>query len=247
MSGSDDTIELRVLRQMGPSERHSRHWQRFRVALTPRTTVAGALLAIERDPRTVDGERVAPVVWEASCRPRACASCALNVDGRVRLACSSLLAELSPKRKPLSLTPLQRFPLVRDLLVDRSAMGKAARRMRAYNASPTRPATSQARAAQQLALSRCTSCGACVEACPETQLEGAFLGAAAIAGNELSARLATSHDDASEVDAALLHHGGIAGCEGSLNCAAVCPEALPLDDAIGHAARRATRHWLRRP
>jgi succinate dehydrogenase / fumarate reductase iron-sulfur subunit len=240
-----ETIDLHVLRQEAAERPESQRWDRFRVRLTPRMTIAAALFAIERDPLTIDGRAVAPVVWEASCRPRACACCALNANGHVRIACSSLLRDVSPKGKAVKLTPLGSFALIRDLLVDRTRMADAARRLHAWSTpseTTTTPSSAQARA--QLSLSRCTLCGACVEACPETSAGGGFVGAAAIAGNELAARYGGA--DPATTSAALLQDGALEGCERSFNCLAVCPEGLPLDDAIGDAARRATRRWLLR-
>ena len=43
---------------------------------------------------TVDGRKVAPVVWECNCLEEVCGACAMVINGRPRPACSALVEEL---------------------------------------------------------------------------------------------------------------------------------------------------------
>ena len=49
---------------------------------------------------------------------RKCGACAMLINERPRLACSTFLHTL--KGSTITLEPLSKFPLVRDLIVDRS-------------------------------------------------------------------------------------------------------------------------------
>ncbi len=49
---------------------------------------------------------------------RKCGACAMLINERPRLACSTFLHML--KGSTITLEPLSKFPLVRDLIVDRS-------------------------------------------------------------------------------------------------------------------------------
>ena len=64
------------------------------------------------------GTIVTPISWECSCMVRKCGACAMLINERPRLACSTFLHML--KGSTIILEPLSKFPLVRDLIVDRS-------------------------------------------------------------------------------------------------------------------------------
>ena len=84
---------------------------------TATITVIGCLMAIQRDPRNESGQTTAPVAWESNCLEEVCGSCTMVINGKVRQACTSLVDHLE---KPIRLEPMSKFPLVRDLVVDRS-------------------------------------------------------------------------------------------------------------------------------
>ena len=48
-------------------------------------------MEIQRNPVTTDGKRDPAVVWDAACLEEVCGSCAMNINGRVRMACSALV------------------------------------------------------------------------------------------------------------------------------------------------------------
>ena len=66
------------------------------------------------------GTIVTPISCECSCMVRKCGSCAMLMNERPRLACSTFLHTL--KGSTITLEPLSKFPLVRDLIVDRSIL-----------------------------------------------------------------------------------------------------------------------------
>src|SRR5258706_13191193 len=74
-------------------------------------------MSIKREPKTKDGKKVAPVVWDANCLEEVCGSCTMIINGRVRQACSALCDELE---QPIELRPMTKHPIIRDLVVDRT-------------------------------------------------------------------------------------------------------------------------------
>src|SRR5438128_381640 len=159
------TIRLRVKRQDGP-DTHP-YWQEFEIPYKPQHNVISALMEVRRNPMTRDGAPTTPVVWEASCLEEVCGSCTMLVNGRVRQACTALIDKLE---QPVVLEPMTKFPVVRDLVVDRSRMFEALKHVRAWipidgtydlGPGPRVPPQTQEFG---YALSRCMTCGCCLEA-----------------------------------------------------------------------------------
>ena len=95
------------------------------------------------------------------------------INGKVRQACSALVDKLGEPGAPITLEPMTKFPLVRDLFVDRQRLFKDLKRVKAwvpidgtYDLGPG-PPISQDLQEERYPLSRCISCGCCLEACPQ--------------------------------------------------------------------------------
>src|SRR5262249_46016301 len=131
-------------------------------------------------------ERVAPVVWEASCLEEVCGACSMIINGRVRQACAALVDQVAPGGETITLEPMTKFPLVRDLIVDRSRMFEDLKRVKAWvhldGSHELGPGPRQSQENQETAypLSRCMTCGCCLEACPQINPRSDFIGPAAL-------------------------------------------------------------------
>src|SRR6266566_3505897 len=117
------TIRLKIKRQeqAGADVR----WDTFEVPYKQNMNVISALMEIQKNPTTTDGKTVRPPTWEAACLEEVCGSCTMNVNGRIRQACTALVedvGEADGEALEITLEPMQKFPLVRDLVVDRSKM-----------------------------------------------------------------------------------------------------------------------------
>jgi succinate dehydrogenase / fumarate reductase iron-sulfur subunit len=97
-------------------------------------------------------------------------------------------------------------------------------------------------------LSRCMTCGCCVEACPNYNNQSPFLGPQVLS----LARLYNMHPSGKmqagpRLDA-LMGVGGIADCGKAQNCVQVCPKGIPLTESIAVLGRetlkRALFGWL---
>jgi succinate dehydrogenase / fumarate reductase iron-sulfur subunit len=244
------TVTLKIRRQDAPDRSDTRRWEEFSVPWRPRMNVISALMEIQKKPVTADGQEVAPVVWEASCLEEVCGACSMLINGRVRQACSTLVDAIARENKPIVLEPMSKFPLVRDLVVDRSRMFEDLKRVRAWikldGSHPLGPGPRQSQENQEEAypLSRCMTCGCCLEACPQIGPRSHFVGPAAI--NQV--RLMNTHPSgrlhASERLETLMGEGGIGDCGKAQNCVLACPKEIPLVDSIAVVARATTKHML---
>ena len=242
-----DTIRFRIKRQDRPDA--ETYWQEFAIPAKPGHNVISALMVIRAEPVTAAGERVEPVMWESNCMEEVCGACTMLVNGQVRQACSALVDGLE---QPITLEPMTKFPVVRDLMVDRSAMFDALRRVRAWididgswDIHVGSPRISPKEWEMNYIISRCMTCGCCMEACPQYGPGLDFIGPAPIA----QVRLMNGHPTGSYYAAERLHtimgDGGLSDCGNAQNCVAVCPKEIPLTTAIGQLGRQTTVQMLK--
>jgi succinate dehydrogenase / fumarate reductase iron-sulfur subunit len=243
-------VHLRVLRQDSIDKPETRRWEEFKVPYLPQMNVHSALQQIQKDPRTLEGKVVAPVVWDAACLEEVCGSCTMNINGRVRQACSALIEKLAPKGEVITIEPMKKFPIVRDLVVDRSRMFEDLKRVKAWieldgtHELGPGPRESQEQQQERYPLSRCMTCGCCLEACPQYNDSSDFIGAAAI--NQV--RLFNLHPSGAmhknQRLESVMGEGGVADCGKAQNCVEVCPKEIPLVDSISVVARETTKRLL---
>ncbi|MEM9825773.1 MAG: succinate dehydrogenase iron-sulfur subunit [Planctomycetota bacterium] len=268
-----ESILVRVRRQDGPGQ--DGYWQLHRIKYEPEMNVISVLQRIAAQATDVDGNRVAPVAWDCGCLEEVCGSCTMVINGRVRQSCSALVDRLlADEPDEIVLEPMSKFPVVRDLVVDRARLFDSLKRVKAwvpvdsyYNMGP---GERQLRGTQEqnYPLSQCMSCGCCLEACPQftkielTQEEGesdqdfaarqraayeeAFIGPHAISQAMLFNNHPTGKAMAAERMDVLTGPGGIQACGNAQNCVSVCPKEIPLTTSIARAGRAATVHMVKK-
>jgi len=199
----------------------------------------------------------------------------MQINGRVRQSCSALVDRLlADHPDEIVLEPMNKFPVVRDLVVDRQRLFRGLERVKAwvpvdsyYNMGS---GERQLRATQEqnYPLSQCMSCGCCADACPQYQkvevvqkagesaeafeerkleaYDEAFVGPHAISQAMLFNNHPTGKALASERMDAMMGPGGIQACGNAQNCVAVCPKEIPLTTSIARAGRAATVHMVKK-
>ncbi|MFQ5701060.1 MAG: succinate dehydrogenase iron-sulfur subunit [Acidobacteriota bacterium] len=238
-------VKVRVRRQDRPGR--APRWEEFSVPYSPGMNVIYCLMQIQRDPVTSDGRKTTPVVWEAHCLEEVCGACTMLVNGKVRQACSALVDDL---RQPIELRPMRKFPVVRDLIVNRHRMFEDLIRINGWiplqGTYDLGPGPRQAQSEQEIAygLSTCMTCGCCLEVCPNINDRSGFIGPAAISQVRLFNTHPTGRLHAVERLDALMEPGGISECGNAQNCVKACPKEIPLTTSIGHMGRAVTRHAL---
>jgi succinate dehydrogenase / fumarate reductase iron-sulfur subunit len=193
----------------------------------------------------------------------------------VRQACSALVDKLLVDNpEEIELRPMQKFPVLRDLMVSRSRLFRALQKVKGwipvdgyYDLGPG-PRVSQADQEVAYPLSECMSCGCCLDACPQylkieltrgenetdeqfaarerAEFDSSFIGAHAISQVMYFNAHPTGRMNAGERLEALTAPGGVQVCGNAQNCVAVCPKKIPLTTSIGRAGRAATVHSLKK-
>jgi succinate dehydrogenase / fumarate reductase iron-sulfur subunit len=267
------TFEVRILRQAAPGRQS--YWERFRVQRGPDMNVISVLQQIAAHPHTVAGRDVAPVAWDCNCLEEVCGACTMVINGRTRQACSALVDRLLEEQPgQIELRPMTKFPVLRDLLVDRARLFRALNRVKAwvpvdgyYDRGPG-PRQSPDDQQEAYPYSQCMSCGCCVEACPQytkielprregesdqefaareaEEFDRGFLGAHAIGQAMLFNSHPTGRTMAGSRLDALMAPGGLQICGNAQNCVAVCPKEIPLTTAIARAGRATTVHAIKK-
>ena len=239
------TIRLKVRRQDTPAS--SPYWESYEIPYRPGENVVSVLMEIAKDPKTVEGKQTSPVVYDRACLEEVCGSCAMRINGVARMACTALIDALD---SPVELEPLAKFPVVRDLSVDRGSMFEALKRVKAWvpidgthDLGPG-PRMAESERARAYELSKCISCGNCLEVCPQVNDRSSFIGAAAISQAALFNRHPTGRMLASERLDALMDAGGIDDCGNAQNCVRACPKSIPLTTSIAEMFRATTVHGI---
>jgi len=267
-----ETLSIRVLRQDAPGK--SPRWERHRIPYEPNLNVISVLQKIAAQATTEEGKKTTPVAWDCNCLEEVCGACTMLVNGRTRQACSTLVDNvLGDEPGEIELRPMSKFPVVRDLVVDRSRMFRALQKIKGWievddyadrGAGPRESPESQER---RYPLSECMTCGCCLEACPqyskieverydnesdadfkvrkEAAYDTGFIGAAAISQAMLFNDHGTGQMSAGERLETLMAPGGIQDCGNAQNCVRVCPKNIPLTRSIGRAGRATTIEWIR--
>ena len=238
-------VILKIKRQANPKDRP--RWEEFSLRWRPSMNVIICLRDIAENPVTRDGKKTAPVSYESNCLEEVCGSCAMLINGKARMACSALIDDLE---QPIRLEPLSKFPVVRDLAVDRHFMFDSLKRMKAWipidgtydlGEGPRMAPETQEKA---YPLSRCISCGSCLEVCPQVNANSAFIGAAIISQVRLFNMHPTGAMHARERLEALMEPGGIQDCANAQNCVKACPKEIPLTESIAEVNRQAWKQAL---
>ena len=236
-----DTFILRVYR----GQPGRQYWEEFELELKPGINVISSLMEIRENPVNIHGKRVQPGVWEDGCLEEVCGSCSMLVNGRPRQACTALINVIIKETgsRTISLSPFSKFPLVRDLIVDRSIMFENLKRVNAwvdtdgsYDKGPG-PKISPQKQEVMYILSTCMTCGCCSESCPQVNKNSKFIGPQPIAQVRLFNAHPTGAMHKRKRLRSLMEEGGVAECGNAQNCAQVCPKELPLTEAIGAAGR----------
>ncbi|MBX3382575.1 MAG: succinate dehydrogenase iron-sulfur subunit [Phycisphaeraceae bacterium] len=252
------TVLFRVLRCDGPGK--PSRWEEFKVPVPPGANVISCLQHIAANPVTTAGVRTTPVVWDSGCLEEVCGACTMVINGKVRQSCSCLIDDHAPREGDvITLEPMSKFPIIRDLWVDRERLFHNLRRVRAWvpidgtyslGAGPRENPDTQG---TRYKLSECMSCGCCLEACPQFNHEAspeswdtAFVGAHAIS----QARLFNMHETgkvlAGERLDELAGPGGVNECGNAQNCVKVCPKHIPLTESIAAMGRAVTIHAVKK-
>lgn len=244
-------IKLKIKRRKNPTD--APYWEEFQIPYRPNMNVVSVLMEIRKDPVNINGETVDPVIWECNCLEEVCGACTMLINGLPRQACSALTDKIIEKNgdKFIVLEPLSKFPVVRDLHIDRTKMFNNLKRVKAWvqvdgswiiDRGP-RLADKDQQVAYE--ISRCMTCGCCLEACPNYSDKADFVGPNAIAQVRMFNTHAIGRMQADMRLEPLMEKGGIQDCGNAQNCKEVCPKEINLTTHIAVMNRKTNAKMLR--
>jgi succinate dehydrogenase/fumarate reductase iron-sulfur protein len=147
-------IEISI-RRFDPEADAEPRWVEYAVPRAEHTTVAEALAYVY--------ENLDPTLaFRSGCRFGACGLCAVEVNGQPRLACFARVKD------GMRIAPLSGMPVLRDLVIDRSAFLEGLRRLEIFIPEETEPGEPRILRVPELhaRLSGCVECLACNSTCP---------------------------------------------------------------------------------
>lgn len=205
------------------------YWQEFIYDGDPAASVASVLNELNaRAPLTdCSGKETEPISWECGCMIRKCGACAMRINGIPRLACSAFLNTL--KGNVITLEPLSKFPIVKDLIVDRSVIFENLKKNNLWLKSEAYMIDRTHEARYQSA--RCLMCGCCLEVCPNFSVSGDFTGAVSPVN---AFRILNEEQDSSHKRELSAQYRRLyfEGCGKSLSCHDICPAGIPVEELM---------------
>ena len=209
------------------------YWQSFRYDGDRNITVSAVLDAFNCADELFDaeGNPARRIRWECSCMQKMCGACAMVINGMPALACETFLRDC--RGEELTLEPLSKFPVVSDLIVDRSIISENLKNAGTYLGEyrKMRPKDYP----QLYSTARCLKCGLCLEVCPNYYRGEIFFGANF--ANESYLMATQSADRKADLKASYTEHFA-KGCSKALSCVKICPMEIDTLTSIARLNRR---------
>ncbi|QOY33975.1 succinate dehydrogenase iron-sulfur subunit [Anaerobacillus isosaccharinicus] len=238
---SQKTIRFVITRQADTSS--TPYKEEFEIPYRENMNVISALMEIRRNPINSSGSQTTPINWDMSCLEEVCGACSMVINGKPRQSCTALIDQLE---QPIRLEPMRTFPVVRDLLVDRTRMFESLKKVKAwipidgtYDLGPG-PRMAESKRQWAYELSKCMTCGVCLEACPNVNSKSPFIGPAPLSQVRLFNSHPTGEMNKAERLETIMGEGGLTNCGNSQNCVQACPKGIPLTTSIAALNRETT-------
>ncbi|MEV4671912.1 MULTISPECIES: succinate dehydrogenase/fumarate reductase iron-sulfur subunit [Actinomadura] len=229
-------LTLRVWRQSGPQDK-GRMVEYKLDDISPDASFL-EMLDVLNEKLIADGEE--PVAFDHDCREGICGMCSLVINGtphgpeRATTTCQLHMRKFKDG-EVIDVEPwrAKAFPVVKDLVVDRSAFDRMIQ-AGGYITAPTGTAPEahstpvpKPDADRAFEAAECIGCGACVAACPNGSA-ALFLGAKI---THLGLMPQGQPERWDRVVSMLETHDeeGFGGCTNTGECTAACPKEIPLD------------------
>lgn len=223
-------MKIRILRQKAPDSEP--YWESFDYEGTKEISIAGVLdkLNFGDDIRNDRCEKTDRIGWESSCLQGMCGACAMVINETPALACETFLKNL--KGDEVVLRPLRKFPVVHDLIVDRSVIHETLKSTNVYigEYNPKEKEDHE----HQYAVANCLKCGLCLEICPNYTNGKSFYGA--FYANDCYLVKARNREKAKDITSSYAEHFANS-CSKALSCMDVCPMHIPTLSSIAKMNR----------
>ncbi len=219
-------VTLEILRRENKNK--SPYWQKIIYETDDENeTVATALNRINNSGNYKDTENkpIIPIRWECSCMQKKCGACSMLVNSEPRLACDSKLKETG---ELIKVEPLKKFPVIADLVVDRSIMLENIKNAGIWFDENTKADETVGDIAYE--ASRCLQCGCCLEVCPNFYTGSEFFGMSAAVPFTRIISAVTENQKKAVYKAYRKHI--YEGCGKSLACHNICPANIDIEKLL---------------
>ncbi|UED84528.1 succinate dehydrogenase iron-sulfur subunit [Streptomyces profundus] len=227
------TVTFRI-RRFNPEVSADATWQDFEIAIDPKERVLDALHQIKWDE---DGT----LTFRRSCAHGICGSDAMRINGKNRLACKTLIKDIttikgSTATKPILVEPIKGMTVLKDLIVDMDPFFQAYRDVMPFlitsGNEPTRERLQSAADRERFDdTTKCILCAACTSSCPVFWNDGQYFGPAAIVNAHRF--IFDSRDEGGERRLEILNDkDGVWRCRTTFNCTDACPRGIEVTKAI---------------
>ncbi|RUM55806.1 MAG: succinate dehydrogenase/fumarate reductase iron-sulfur subunit [Nautilia sp.] len=120
------------------------------------------------------------LTFRASCRSSICGSCAMVINGQSKLACKENISK-NLINNEITIEPLKKFPVIRDLVVDDSKAYEKLKKVKPYLTPKTPPKNSEflikpEEVASYDKQTDCILCMACYSDCAALDVDENYLG-----------------------------------------------------------------------
>ncbi|MFE5211435.1 succinate dehydrogenase iron-sulfur subunit [Streptomyces sp. NPDC056600] len=227
------TVTFRV-RRFNPEVSAEAEWQDFTLEMDPKERVLDGLHKIKWD---LDGT----LTFRRSCAHGICGSDAMRINGKNRLACKTLIKDISPE-KPITIEAIKGLTVLKDLVVDMEPFFQAYRDVMPFlitkdTNEPTRERLQSAEDRERFDdTTKCILCAACTSSCPVFWNDGQYFGPAAIVNAHRF--IFDSRDEAGEQRLEILNdRDGVWRCRTTFNCTDACPRGIEITKAIQEVKR----------
>ena len=175
--------------------------------------------------------------FRSSCKGAVCGSCAMHINGKYRLACSTLVSKLNSNT--VTIRPLAHMAILKDLFVDMKPFWEKYEYIKPY-LIPGKPLPTTRESIQNPEeraridiLADCILCACCHSSCPITASHEKYLGPMALLN--MDRFLSDTRDGAKEERLAIVNdEHGAWRCRTVFNCQEVCPRDLNPSGSISH-------------
>jgi len=165
-----------------------------------------------------------------NCKAAKCGSCSAEINGKPRLMCKTRLDHL-PEDEPITVQPLQAFPVIRDLVTDVSWNYEVNKRIPPFTPKPdVEWSMGQEDVDRVSEFRKCIECFLCQNVCHilrDHHLQASYF------GPRFLVRVASLEmhplDGLDRMDL-LADEGGLGLCNITKCCTEVCPESIHITD-----------------
>jgi len=232
-------IVFKILRY-NPDVDKKPHFDTYTVPVIKGWTVLDAVMYIKEN---LDST----VSYRASCRMGICGSCAMEINGKPRLACQTqVIAELQSNE--VVVKPLANYPILRDIVPDLTPLLEKHDSIKPHIIRKDKEDQKNPRGElyqtpeqveEYLQFSYCIKCGACLAACPVVGSDEEFLGPQAL--TQAYRYSIDTRDDGFQLRLdALDDPHGVWRCHFAGACSEACPKGVDPAFAIQLLKREVT-------